>query len=405
MTRDLWQAAFPGGSENISKVSAIEDMAKPPKVQKRKEKARSPQGVVPTLSSTKKGLSTAPPPKTKKSKEAKPPGDSAPTLPTANEACFPRVSVPTFSSAKKVQFAATPPEIIPHRRNMDDLWQAAFPVGTEWDKLDTLYKIQWDFSNLENALEEGGLLYGKNVYLFGCTEPQLVPFENQLKVVHIPVTVAVVSSFPPSDKIGIKSVQMEGETIVPMKEMKMDWVPYVPFYDRPLQVEHLKTRIYTLQCMQRRASLNQLKQERIKKYEYCLPYFYQPFKEDEIEQDTVVQIMYPKEPPVVCDFDWDLDDVEEFTNNLVQEEVLTEDSKEDFKKFVIERVTEEKKKQREVREARKKAIESTSPETKAAFENMRFYKFYPVQSPNTPDISNVKVPFINRYYGKAHEVF
>jgi len=156
--------------------------------------------------------------------------------------------------------------------------------------------------------------------------------------------------------------------------------------------------------MQRRASLNQLKQERIKKYEYCLPYFYQPFKEDEIEQDTVVQIMYPKEPPVVCDFDWDLDDVEEFTDNLVQEEVLTEDSKEDFKKFVIERVTEEKKKQREVREARKKAIESTSPETKAAFENMRFYKFYPVQSPNTPDISNVKVPFINRYYGKAHEV-
>lgn len=190
-----------------------------------------------------------------------------------------------------------------------------------------------------------------------------------------------------------------------MKEMKMDWVPYVPFYDRPLQVEHLKTRIYTLQCMQRRASLNQLKQERIKKYEYCLPYFYQPFKEDEIEQDTVVQIMYPKEPPVVCDFDWDLDDVEEFTDNLVQEEVLTEDSKEDFKKFVIERVTEEKMKQREVREARKKAIESTSPETKAAFENMRFYKFYPVQSPNTPDISNVKVPFINRYYGKAHEVF
>lgn len=31
------------------------------------------------------------------------------------------------------------------------------------------------------------------------------------------------------------------------------------------------------------------------------------------------------------------------------------------------------------------------PETKAAFENMRFYKFYPVQTPNTPDISKVKV--------------
>lgn len=32
-----------------------------------------------------------------------------------------------------------------------------------------------------------------------------------------------------------------------------------------------------------------------------------------------------------------------------------------------------------------------SGETKAAFENMRFYKFYPMPSPDTPDVSNVKV--------------
>lgn len=32
-----------------------------------------------------------------------------------------------------------------------------------------------------------------------------------------------------------------------------------------------------------------------------------------------------------------------------------------------------------------------SEEAKAAFENMRFYKFYPIQSPNAPDVSNVKV--------------
>jgi len=118
-------------------------------------------------------------------------------------------------------------------------------------------------------------------------------------------------------------------------------------------------------------------------------------KEDEIEEDTVVQIMYPTEPPVVCDFDWELDDIEEFADNLVQDEVLTEDSKEDFKKFVTKLV----------REAHRKAIGDMSPETKAAFENMRFYKFYPVQTPNTPDISKVKVLFINRYYGKAHEVW
>lgn len=32
-----------------------------------------------------------------------------------------------------------------------------------------------------------------------------------------------------------------------------------------------------------------------------------------------------------------------------------------------------------------------SEETKAAFENMKFYKFYPVPSPDTPDVSDVKV--------------
>jgi len=32
-----------------------------------------------------------------------------------------------------------------------------------------------------------------------------------------------------------------------------------------------------------------------------------------------------------------------------------------------------------------------SEETKSAFEAMRFYKFYPMQSPDAPDVSNVKV--------------
>lgn len=42
----------------------------------------------------------------------------------------------------------------------------------------------------------------------------------------------VVSPFPPSDKLGITSVQRESEEIVPMKQMKMDWVPYIPLENR-----------------------------------------------------------------------------------------------------------------------------------------------------------------------------
>lgn len=296
-------------------------------------------------------------------------------------------------------------EYFPEKRNLEDLWQQVFPVGTEWDQLDAVYQYKWDFSNLEEAFEEGGKLYEKQVYLFGSTEPQLVSYNGESKITCIPVVIAVVSPFPPSDKIGINSVQREAEEIVPMKQMKMDWIPYIPLDNRGSQVERLKSQIFILGCTQRRAGLKHLKLERVKKFEYCLPYFYQPFKEDEFEQSTVVPIIYPVEPkPVFCEFDWEFDEVEEFTDNLIKEEVVSEDQKDSFKDFVEEKVREAKKANREARESRKKAITEMSEETKTAFENMRFYKFYPVPTTDTPDVSNVKSPFINRYYGKAHEI-
>ncbi|KAI4317206.1 hypothetical protein L6164_025096 [Bauhinia variegata] len=333
--------------------------------------------------------------KTRQNEEAKPAQENK------------KQSSKTTSRAKRVKASKpeTEPQYFEDKRNLEDLWRETFPVGTEWDQLDSVYQFKWNFSNLENAFEEDGALHGKKVYLFGCTEPQLVPYKGENKVVCIPVVVAVVSPFPPSDKIGINSVQREAEEIIPMKQMKMDWVPYIPLEDRESQVDRLKSQIFILSCTQRRAALKHLKLDRLKKYEYCLPYFYQPFKEDELEQSTEVQIIFPAEPkPVFCEFDWELDELEEFTDKLIEEEELSADEKDAFKGFVKEKVREAKKANREAREARRKAIEEMSTETKAAFENMRFYKFYPVQSPDTPDVSNVKSPFINRYYGKAHEV-
>ncbi|KAL3688822.1 hypothetical protein R1sor_015131 [Riccia sorocarpa] len=300
------------------------------------------------------------------------------------------------------------------RGRLADLWKEAFPVGTEWDQYEKVYEINWEFSNLENAFDEGGVLHGKKVYLFGCTEPQLLWFKDKegndlSRVVHIPAVVAVTSPFPPSDKVGIKSVQMEGEMILPMKEMKMDWIPYIPedTYEHT-SLERYKTQIYTLKCTQRRAALKQLQQERIKKYEYCLPYLYQPMKEDEFPTDTVVSIMYPFEdeskPPIVAEYDWDIDTYEDYANDLVAAEELLAEEKEKFMAFVKSQVMAEKRKQREAREARKKAIEEMSRETKDALENMRFYKFYPVKTDDTPDISDKKAAFINRYYGKASQV-
>ncbi|PUZ49326.1 hypothetical protein GQ55_7G317300 [Panicum hallii var. hallii] len=292
-------------------------------------------------------------------------------------------------------------EYFPEKRNLEDLWLSAFPIGTEWENIDKIKEFNWNFENLEKTLEEGGELYGKTVYLFGSTEPQLLDVNGESKIVLIPIVVAVDCPFPPSDKIGINSVQRENEEIVPMKAMKMAWVPYVPLEDRLSRIDSLKTKIFTLGCTQRRSALKHLKTERVKKFDYCMPY-YMPLNPPEDEDDTVVNIIYPLEPPIVCDFDWEMDDYEDFADEKVKDEVLPEDEKEKFKEFLKEKVRERKRELKQAKEARKKAIDDMDPKTREAFENIKFYKFYPVKTPDTPDVSNVKAKYINRYYRNAH---
>ncbi|PAN38804.1 hypothetical protein PAHAL_7G199300 [Panicum hallii] len=283
----------------------------------------------------------------------------------------------------------------------EDLWLSAFPVGTEWENIDKIKEFNWNFENLEKALEEGGELYGKTVYLFGSTEPQLLYVNGESKIVLIPVIVVVDCLFPPSDKIGINSVQRENEEILPMKAMKMAWVPYVPLEDRLSRIDSLETKIFTLGCTQRRSALKHLKTERVKKFDYCMPY-YMPLQPIEDEDDTVINFLYPLEPPIVDDFNWEMDDYEDFADQKVKDEDLPEDEKEKFKEFLKEKVRERKRELKQAKEARKKAIDDMDPKKKEAFENIKFYKFYPVKTPDTPDVDSVKSKYINRYYRNTH---
>uniref|UniRef100_A0A453TDM5 Uncharacterized protein n=1 Tax=Aegilops tauschii subsp. strangulata TaxID=200361 RepID=A0A453TDM5_AEGTS len=134
----------------------------------------------------------------------------------------------------------------------------------------------------------------------------------------------------PSDKVGINYVQRAYEEILPMRAMKMSWVPYVPLEDRLSRIEGLKTKIFTLHCSQRRSALKHLKTERVKKFDYCMPYYMSLISPEE-DHDTTVDIIYPLEPPIVCPFDWEMDNYEEFTDDLVKAEELPEDEKENFK--------------------------------------------------------------------------
>ncbi|KAG2279536.1 hypothetical protein Bca52824_050756 [Brassica carinata] len=201
-------------------------------------------------------------------------------------------------------------------------------------------------------------------------EPQLVPFKGANKILHVPAVVAVESPFPPSDKIGITSVQREVEEIIPMKTMEMDWLPYIPV-DKSRQVDSMDFQIFVLGCTRRsRAALRHMKEDLVKKYEYCLPYFYQPFTEDELEQNTEVQIMFPSEPPVVCEFDWELDELEEFVDKLIEDEALASEQKDELKasgavfnsiEYVKEQVRAAKKANRNPKEFLK--FEITDPPT------------------------------------------
>ncbi|KAM0862068.1 hypothetical protein ACQ4PT_045473 [Festuca glaucescens] len=105
---------------------------------------------------------------------------------------------------------------------------------------------------------------------------------------------------------------------------------------------------------------------------------------------------------IVCDFDLEWDDCKVLAHRLVKDEGLPEDEREKVEEFLKEKVKQGKIELEQAEEARKKAIEDMDPKQREAVENMKVYKFYPVKTPDTPDVNNMKSRYINRYYGGAH---
>lgn len=77
----------------------------------------------------------------------------------------------------------------------------------------------------------------------------------------VSTVVSIESPFPPSDKIGITSIQRAAEEIIPMKEMKMDWVSYIPFEERSRQYDRMKFQIFIF-CLYTEESCSKTSQRR-----------------------------------------------------------------------------------------------------------------------------------------------
>lgn len=289
----------------------------------------------------------------------------------------------------------------------EDVWREVFLAGTEWDQLADVGKIDWDFEHLDDALNEEGELEGKPVHLFGATEPQLLmkdEKDTRGSVISVPVIVAVVSSRPPPATIGIKSVQRAEEEIIPMAQLKMGWHPHTP--ENVETMRRYRPNVHVLKCETRRARLRNMNEAAVHKYDYVLPYIIRPGQEEDITLDTNVQVLADLEGlkvPLMCEYDFELDDLEEFVEKEIEENELdTKKHTEALKTAIKETVRATKLKYKAEREARKKRIDDIPKEDRLAIQNMKLYKFYPANE--WPDVSGIKARFINRYYGQADKI-
>ncbi|KAM1223044.1 protein HEAT INTOLERANT 4-like [Malus sylvestris] len=285
-------------------------------------------------------------------------------------------------------------------RNMEDLWKAAFPVGTAWDdQLESVYNHEhsqsrpWDFSNLEQAFEDGGkfcpeIIGEKNkVYLFGTTEEAR---DSDDRVVLIPLVLAIVSPSPPSHDLGFFKSKAPGDggdedfIRIPMKKMKMDWLPYIPLDKRNTQVHEIAMKksppnIFVLGCTQRRAALKRINEDRFMKFQYsvpCLDYDHKAVKEEEENRSG---------------YETKLNWLKEFLlEQVIQEdEFLAAEKKEPLVRYVREQLLEAR------REAKNR---------QRIARDKKIYKFYPLQTPDFPRLTVQRSPYISFYRLDAHEV-
>ncbi|KAD3068155.1 hypothetical protein E3N88_36035 [Mikania micrantha] len=175
------------------------------------------------------------------------------------------------------------------------------------------------------------------------------------------VIFVIVSPFPPSDKILVQKGN-GCEEVIDMEKINMAWVPCNPLGQRPATLEYIELGSSS--------------------HRY-FPFFDNPYKVDERRhQNSVVDIVYPTETGVIIQkFNWECHVSEGLAKRLIDAGELPRDQKDAFKKFVREKVNEGKRANREAIQQLIEAAEElsrTEVEVAAAFEKMRFYKFYPV---------------------------
>lgn len=306
-------------------------------------------------------------------------------------------------ASKKAKIPKTP--LTPSAERSEP-WKQVYLVGTEWNIYNKAYEEEWDFSHFHQDLSVGSLAeMGEEnpVYLFGVTEPQSFQGDptnpQDIRVVLVPCIVAVVSNLPPPSTVALNSLQRE-EEILSMKELKMDWVPYVPSNRYGMTPGKFTPYAYFLQCFQRRSALNNMSDADVIRYQYALPYVFIPRLHGKLEYTTDVSVLFEVDgkacPPV--DFDWSFEQPADAAKEYCKAHGL--EGKESVVQEAIEKTVKQRKSELKAQsEALKAKVNEMPAEEKEARDSLKCFKYYPK---NVDD--HLKSKYINRYYGKAVEI-
>jgi hypothetical protein len=325
------------------------------------------------------------------------------------------------------------------RELAEDVWI----VGQElhdsvWDG-----PFAWDFGHLLSMvrahLQAHPLSYA---YIFGSSEPQQFSFPNEIRVIPIPVMIAVFCDAPVPSMLGITSVQSSTEKIVAMKDLKMSWCPWraserlskrrwreclgdvsndptspsSPCASTSLppmcSSSAMDGRIFVLHCTMRNGGRGRyIDDSKRKEFEYALPFVLRrsdvPRQPEPVTHVAAVYI-----PRGSCEareersgklrniefgFDKDVDRTQLFIPEFIEEHGLDEAEYDAVKDCIkaafaaaraaeVERVTD---------------LQQRHLVMPAEIDDMVVRKVYP----RNPQIdAHFKTPFVNRYYGTAEVV-
>ncbi|KAL0236554.1 hypothetical protein GEMRC1_003136 [Eukaryota sp. GEM-RC1] len=304
---------------------------------------------------------------------------------------MPRSSVPKTSTEPRTKKPRVKREWVEETDKWEG-WRDIYFIGTEWEHYDMIFNVDWDFSNLEEALVNGPLKEVERVYLFGQTEPQMIEDE----MVMVPTIIAVTSKYPPTKHIVLSSVQSTNNELVPMSDLKMSWGPYIESGQLLTKKQLSKIRIHTLQCKQRTRALKALSKDKKTK-----------FQEEQEKKKPSRHYLLPLEykgQSFDISFDWKEDKLEEIVEETMEDnfpDVPASEKPEivELIKTSINTAVEESKANQEAEVAAKNSIwDAKTDKEKEELTSAKFYKFYPV---GPVDVRAFETKFIGRYCPEA----